>query len=197
VTNSQRITAQTIFPPHSDSALAKIFAKRVTLGEHLLSAHRMPGRVSQLLDPTRISLQVKNTKRTSALNEVAQLLATHPGVQNFEGFYSELLARDRLDTTSLGHGFAVPHARTDHVQQIVLAVGRSEAGVPFENGETVRLMFMLGTPKARPGDYLQVLSTLCRMLKDSDNRQAFLSAETPEDFVRVVTAAENKLLGAA
>ncbi|MEO6004721.1 MAG: PTS sugar transporter subunit IIA [Opitutus sp.] len=157
----------------------------------------MPGRVSQLLDVTRISLQVKNTKRTSALNEVAQLLANHPGVQNFDGFYAELLARDRLDTTSLGHGFAVPHARTDHVHQIVMAVGRSEPGVPFENGENVRMMFMLGTPKARPGDYLQVLSTLCRLLKDSGNREAFLSAPTPEQFVAVVTAAENKLLGNA
>ena len=157
----------------------------------------MPGRVSQLLDLTRICLQVKNTKRTSALNEVAQLLANHPGVQNFEGFYGELLARDRLDTTSLGHGFAVPHARTDHVQQIVMAVGRSDQGVPFENGENVRMMFMLGTPKARPGDYLQVLSTLCRLLKDSGNREAFLNAPTPEEFVAVVTAAENKLLGNA
>lgn len=157
----------------------------------------MAGRLSQLLDPTRISLQVKNTKRTSALNEVAQLLANHPSVQNFEGFYAELLARDRLDTTSLGNGFAVPHARTDHVQQIVLAVGRSEAGVPFEGGETVRLMFMLGTPKARPGDYLQVLSTLCRLLKDPANREAFLTAPTPDEFIHVLTAAENKLLGAA
>ena len=157
----------------------------------------MPGRLSQLLDPTRVLLQVKNTKRTSALNEVAQLLANHPAVQNFDGFYAELLARDRLDTTSLGHGFAVPHARTDHVQQIVLAVGRSESGVPFEGGENVRMMFVLGTQKARPGDYLQVLSTLCRMLKDAENREAFLTAPTPLEFISILTAAETKLLGPA
>jgi mannitol/fructose-specific phosphotransferase system IIA component (Ntr-type) len=153
----------------------------------------MPGSLAKLLDPTRVSLQVKNTKRTSALNEVAQLLVTHPAVQNFEGFYSELLARDRLDTTSLGHGFAVPHARTDHVREIVLAVGRSETGVPFECGENVRMMFMLGTPKARPGDYLQVLSTLCRLLKDAKNRDAFLTAPTPEEFIAELTSAEARL----
>jgi mannitol/fructose-specific phosphotransferase system IIA component (Ntr-type) len=180
-----------------ESALANIFAKGVTLGEHLLFDHRMSGRLSQFLDPARISLQVRNTKRTSALNEVAQLLASHPAVQNFDGFYAELLARDRLDTTSLGHGFAVPHARTDHVQKIVLAVGRSDAGIPFEGGEPVKLMFMLGTPKARPGDYLQVLSTLCRLLKEPANREAFLNAATPEDFVKALTDAENKLLGPA
>ena len=107
------------------------------------------------------------------------------------------LARDRLDTTSLGHGFAVPHARTDHVQQIVLAIGRSDAGVQFEGGELIRVMFMLGTPKARPGDYLLVLSTLCRLLKDAANRDAFLGASTPEEFMRVLIEAETKLLGPA
>jgi len=157
----------------------------------------MAGQLTQLLDPARINLQVKSTKRTAALHEVANLLATHPGVQNFDGFYAELLARDRLDTTSLGHGFAVPHARTDHVTQIVLAIGRSDAGIPFDEGETVRLMFMLGTPKSRPGDYLQVLSLLCRTLKDPANRDAFLNAPTPEEFIRAVTAAEARLFAAA
>lgn len=157
----------------------------------------MPGRLSQLIDPARVLLHVKSMKRTSALREVAELLTTHPGVINFDGFYAELLARDRLDTTSLGHGFAVPHARTDHVKQIVLAIGRSDQGVPFNDGDTVRMMFMLGTPKARPGDYLQVLSTLCRLLKEPANRESFLSAASTEEFVSVLTAAENHLLGPA
>lgn len=156
----------------------------------------MPGRFTQLLDPARITLQVRSTKRTSALNEVAQLLVGHPQVANFDGFYAELLARDRLDTTSLGHGFAVPHARTDHVREIVLAIGRCDTGIQFDNGETVRMMFVLGTPKARPGDYLQVLSTLCRMLKESANREAFLNAPTPEALVAALTAAETRLTGA-
>jgi len=157
----------------------------------------MPGRFSQLLDPARVNLQVASTKRTAALQEVARQLVTHPEVANFDGFYTELLARDRLDTTSLGHGFAVPHARTEHVKQIVLAVGRSDAGIPFDEGDNVRLMFILGTPKSRPGDYLQILSTLCRLLKSPENRAAFLGAATPEDFVRAVVDAEVKLLGPA
>jgi len=155
----------------------------------------MSGRFSQLLDPARVNLQVASTKRTAALQEVARQLAGHPEVANFDGFYNELLARDRLDTTSLGHGFAVPHARTEHVKQIVLAVGRSDIGIPFDDGENVRMMFILGTPKTRPGDYLQMLSTLCRLLKNPDNRTAFLSAVTPDDFVRVVSDAETRLLG--
>jgi mannitol/fructose-specific phosphotransferase system IIA component (Ntr-type) len=158
----------------------------------------MIGKISELLDPTRISLHVRATKRTAALNEVAQLLAGHPDMLNFESFYAELLARDRLDTTCLGNEIALPHARTEHVKAIVLAVGRSDTGVLFENSqENVRLMFMLGTPKTKPGDYLLVVSTLCKLLKDPANRQAFLTAPTPEDFIKAVVAAEEKLLAPA
>jgi mannitol/fructose-specific phosphotransferase system IIA component (Ntr-type) len=55
----------------------------------------MAGKISSLLDPTRIALDVKSTQRTAALNEISKLLATHPAVTNFDGFYRELLARDR------------------------------------------------------------------------------------------------------
>ena len=153
----------------------------------------MSGRFSALLDPARVLLQVHHTDRTAALHEIAQQLVGHPAIENFDGFYRELLARDRLDTTSLGYGFAVPHARTEHVKDIVLAVGRSQAGIPFEGGDDVHMIFMLGTPKNRPGDYLQILSILCRLLKNPLNREAFLSASTPEEFVRLVTAAEAQL----
>jgi mannitol/fructose-specific phosphotransferase system IIA component (Ntr-type) len=158
----------------------------------------MTGRISQLLDPSRIVLHLQGTKRTAALHEVASLLSNHPEVSNFDGFYAELLARDRLDTTCLGNEIALPHARTEHVKALVLAVGRSDTGIRFENSnETVRLMFMLGTPKSKPGDYLLVVSTLCKLLKDPANREAMFSASTPEEFIRAVAQAEEKLVPAA
>src|SRR5687767_5441566 len=154
----------------------------------------MPGRITSLLDPSRIALNVQSNKRTGALNEVARLLDGHPDVANFGGFYAELLARDRLDTTCLGNSIALPHARTEHVKNIVLAVGRSDTGIFFEQSkETVRLLFMLGTPKTKPGDYLLVVSALCKLLKDPADRESFLAASTPEAFISAVKAAEAKL----
>lgn len=157
----------------------------------------MPGVITSLLDPARVLLGVQATKRTAALNEVARLLDGHPDVTNFPGFYDELLARERLDTTSLGNGVALPHARTDHVKKIVLAVGRSEPGIFFENSnETIHLLFMLGTPKANPTAYLQVVGALCKILKDPANRTALLTAPTPAEFIAALSAAESKLFAA-
>ncbi len=158
----------------------------------------MAGRLSKLLDPSRITLNVQSTKRTVALNEVARLLDGHPDVTNFQGFYNELLARERLDTTCLGNEIALPHARTEHVQKIVMAVGRSTPGIHFENSnQNVRLMFVLATPKSNPGDYLQVVSALCKIFKDPANREALMTASTPEQFVQAIVAAEEKLLAPA
>jgi mannitol/fructose-specific phosphotransferase system IIA component (Ntr-type) len=156
----------------------------------------MASQLAQLLDPARIALDLHSTKRTAALNEVARLLDGHPDVTNFQGFYNDLLARERLDTTCLGNEIALPHARTEHVKKIVMAVGRSEQGVFFENGnQTVRLMFVLGTPKSNPGDYLQLVGLLCRLFKDPANRAALMHAPTPEAFVQVAVALEAKLCG--
>lgn len=157
----------------------------------------MAGLLSQFIDPSRVLLQIRSSRRTAALNEVAKQLEGHPDVLNFQGFYNELLARERLDTTCLGNEIALPHARTEHVQQIVIAVGRSETGVTFENGnQTVRLMFVIGTPKSNPGSYLQVVSSLCRIFKDSTTREALVQAPNAEAFVRILLEAEETLSAA-
>jgi mannitol/fructose-specific phosphotransferase system IIA component (Ntr-type) len=158
----------------------------------------MAGNLSQYLDPTRITLNVQSPKRTVALNAVARLLEGHPDVTSFQGFYNELLARERLDTTCVGNEVALPHARTEHVRRIVMAVGRSDRGVFFENSnQTVRLMFVLGTPKSNPGDYLQLVGLLCRILKHPNGREALMTAATPEIFVQTVIDLEAKVLGLA
>jgi mannitol/fructose-specific phosphotransferase system IIA component (Ntr-type) len=156
----------------------------------------MAVRLSSLLEPSRISLNVQGTKRTVAINEVAKLLENDPNVANFAGFYQELLARERLDTTCLGNEVALPHARTEHVKKIVIAVGRSSDGVLFENSnQNVKLMFVLGTPKSNPGDYLMLVGSLCRLIKDASSREALLNAPTPEAFIDTVKDLEHKVLG--
>jgi mannitol/fructose-specific phosphotransferase system IIA component (Ntr-type) len=158
----------------------------------------MAARLSNLLSPERIILSLQSTKRTAALQETARLLEADPNVANFQGFYNELLARERLDTTCLGNEVALPHARTEHVKKIVLAVGRSTQGVLFENSnQIVKLMFVLGTPKNNPTDYLILVGALCRLIKDESSRAALMAAPTPEAFISTVVDLENKILGPA
>lgn len=155
----------------------------------------MPVRLAQLLHPSRILLQVQQTKRTAAINEVARLLEGHPEITDYPHFYNELLARERLDPTCIGNEVALPHARTEHAKAIVLAIGRSPGGVYFENcKQTVRFVFVVATPKSQPGNYLALVGTLCRVLKEQSVRDSLMTAQTPEDFIRVLVEAEDRLL---
>ena len=155
----------------------------------------MAVRFSDLLDPTRIDLKVRSGRRTVALQQVASQLQTHSAMNNYRAFYQELLARERLDSTCLGNEVALPHARTDHVETTIATVGRHDTGIHFEKtGQNVRLMFVLATPKHSPGDYLQLVSSLCRIVKSTSNREALLAAEDPAAFLAAMRAAEDELI---
>ena len=148
--------------------------------------------ISSLLKPDQIKLELAQTKRCNAINEVAQLLQSNPSVTNFAGFYEELLARERIESTCLGNEIAFPHARTDCLKGMVLAVGRSTQGVWFENSsQNVKLIFVIGTPKRMVTDYLSVVGGLARLLKNSETRQQLLSAPDVDEFVAAISKAES------
>jgi mannitol/fructose-specific phosphotransferase system IIA component (Ntr-type) len=148
--------------------------------------------ISSLLKPEQIKMELTQQKRCNAINEVAQLLQTNPNVTNFAGFYEELLARERIESTCLGNEIAFPHARTDSLKGMVLAVGRSPQGVWFENcGQAVKLIFVIGTPKRMVTDYLSVVGGLARLLKDAATREKLISASNVDEFIATLTQAEN------
>jgi mannitol/fructose-specific phosphotransferase system IIA component (Ntr-type) len=149
--------------------------------------------ISSLLKPEQIKMELTQQKRCNAINEVAQLLQSNPNVTNFAGFYEELLARERIESTCLGNEIAFPHARTDSLKGMVLAIGRSTQGVWFENSsETVKLIFVIGTPKRMVTDYLSVVGGLARLLKDSATREKLISGPTVEEFIATLTQAESR-----
>jgi mannitol/fructose-specific phosphotransferase system IIA component (Ntr-type) len=148
--------------------------------------------ISSLLKPDQIKLELDQGKRCNAINEVAQLLQNNANVTNFAGFYEELLARERIESTCLGNEIAFPHARTDSLKGMVLAVGRSTGGVWFENSsQNVKLIFVIGTPKRMVTDYLSVVGGLARLLKDATTREQLLTVQGVDEFIATLTKAES------
>ena len=151
-------------------------------------------RLQNLLQPHLIKLDVTEKKRTSAIREITELLKNDHRIKDFEKFYQDLLARERIETTCLGCDTALPHARTDHVADMVLAIGRSKEGVLFENSnQTVHLIFVVGTPKRMATDYLRLVGTIARLLKNEKIREALLAAPDTKTFIDILAEAELKL----
>jgi mannitol/fructose-specific phosphotransferase system IIA component (Ntr-type) len=77
-----------------------------------------------------------------------------------------------------------PHARTDLVDEIVIGIGRSRAGIPFgENQQRAHLIFVIGVPERLVGDYLICVGTLARLVQDETIHSTLLNAGTPREFI--------------
>ena len=149
-------------------------------------------KIAALLKPEAINLNLQARDKTAALHEVASLLVSSQRVANFEVFFGEILERERISNTALGHDVAIPHARTEQCGEILIAVGRSMAGVDFEgqNESPVRLIFLIGTPKQMVAEYLRLVGNLARLLRQDVLREKLLAAPDIATFIKLMDVAE-------
>jgi len=146
--------------------------------------------LSDLLDEKQVILRLRSRKLPNALREIIQVLAQNRKIDDAERFFEQVLAREREHLSVVENGVAFPHARTNLVDEIVIGIGRSRAGIPIgANQERVRLIFVIGVPERLVNDYLICVGTLARLLKDETTRSKLLHAETPRDFIEALTGA--------
>ena len=132
-----------------------------------------------------IALDLQSKKKESAIRELAQLMEGAPAMVDHKRFLEDVFERERLGSTEIGDEIALPHARTDAVNQLIIAIGRSDCGVECESpdGKKVKLFFLMGTPQGSVSHYLQILAQLTRLLKHSILKEKLLEAQDRESFL--------------
>jgi len=149
----------------------------------------MPIALTDLLDEREVILRLRSRKPANAIREIVQLLAQTGKIANPDAFLEQVLARERTHPSVVENGVAFPHARTDLVDEIVVGIGRSRAGIPFgENQQRAHLIFVIGVPGRLLSDYLICVGTLARLVKDDAKRSTLLNAEAPREFLDALTA---------
>ena len=140
--------------------------------------------LSDLLVPSAVRLDLPAQNEDDAIRAMTGLLRANPSVKDAAALATQVLEREKLSTTALGHGVAFPHARTTLVSNIVVAAGRSREGVLFrDSGQRVHFLFVIGTPPDRVAQYLALVGRLARLLRDDALRARMLAAETAEEFL--------------
>ena len=151
----------------------------------------MPIALADLLTEQQVILRLRSRRPANAIREIVDVLAsdiTHRKIARPEAFLEQVFAREHLHPSVVENGVAFPHARTDLVDEIVIGVGRSRAGIPFgENQQRAHLIFVIGVPERMLSDYLVCVGTLARLGKDDTIRSRLLSAETPREFIEALT----------
>jgi mannitol/fructose-specific phosphotransferase system IIA component (Ntr-type) len=142
------------------------------------------------IDPACILLDLEATTFDECLNAFESVVWKHQTVLDSDIFLEQVRLRESTLSTATGEGVAFPHARTNAVSRLFLAAGRSRKGILFRaDSPLVHLIFLIGTPPNAIAEYLGCVAWLARRLRDPETRRELLLADTPEAFLKIVTAA--------
>ncbi|HSN82522.1 MAG TPA: PTS sugar transporter subunit IIA [Polyangiales bacterium] len=134
--------------------------------------------LAELLHPERVRVGLQLADKEAALRAVAALLTMPDGATNEEAVYDVLLERERLASTGVGSGVAIPHGRYDGVDELRAAVAVCPAGVDFNavDGLPVKIFVGIIGPRSMPQKHLAALAGVSRVLRDTTKRAALLNA---------------------
>jgi PTS system nitrogen regulatory IIA component len=144
-------------------------------------------KIQTLIDPSRVFLDLEADDVAQAMERLAERLVADSDLP-LRVVTEGLLERERLGSTSVGGGFAIPHCKLAGLRHLVVGLARFRAEVPFADpsGTAVRFVFVVLSPPDQPALHLQVLSQIARILKDEEVRSQLLEADTANEIVAVV-----------
>lgn len=145
--------------------------------------------VSRLVKKKNIFGDLEHDDRDGVLREMLGNLRDNGDLaeEDVGKVYDGLISREKLGTTGIGKGIAIPHVRYDGLKDLLLAVGRSERGIDFAavDGERVTVVFLVLCPESRQDEYLAVLRWISSVARDDYNNKLLLGASTPKDFIEL------------
>jgi PTS system nitrogen regulatory IIA component len=147
--------------------------------------------ISRLLPASNVLLDLPASSKKRAFEQAGLLFENNQGVARAKVFDS-LFARERLGSTGLGQGVAIPHGRIKGLKEAVGAFVRVAEPIPFDapDGQPVSVMIFLLVPEQASQAHLDLLSELAQMLSDKAFRQTLLDAPSPEAVHAALTAWE-------
>ncbi len=148
----------------------------------------MHKKISELLLRSAVILELKAQEKNAAIQELTAPLIAEGLVSDEAEFIAAILRRENLESTGIGSGVAIPHARTNAVKDAVLAFGRSNAGVDFSSldGKPSQLIFLIAAPEAMKREYIWTLAKLSSLLRREEVRTGLLNAQTADEVYAVV-----------
>lgn len=152
-------------------------------------------KISELLSPDVIVADLKARGKSDVLTELTDaLLKADPGLSRDE-VVQVLLERERLGSTGIGDGVAIPHGKLKGLSGLLLSFGRSREGVDFDSmdGKPAHLFFLLVAPEESVGVHLKALARISKLLKDPAVRAKLLGADTAQALQAIVAEEESTL----
>ena len=151
-------------------------------------------KVTDFLTVQSVIPALKSREKDAVLEEMAEwLVSSHPQLERSR-VLAVLQEREKISTTAIGEGVAIPHGKLAGVDRVLGAFARSSEGVDFASldGEPTHLFFALIAPENAAADHLKALARISRLLKDEAFRSRLMGGETAEDLYSIIAEEDEK-----
>ena len=150
--------------------------------------------ISDLLSPERIRCDVHSSSKKRLLEIISRELARNSDGLNQREVFESLCARERLGSTGLGKGVAIPHGRVKGSHDVQASFIRLKKPLPFDaiDGEPVDLLFAIAVPENCNEDHLKLLAQVAELFSDPDLLMQLRAAEGPGKLLKLLSSTKNR-----
>lgn len=148
--------------------------------------------INDILDPKGVVANLRATSKKQALQELAHLAAELAGLHE-RAVFNVLLERERLGTTGVGNGIAIPHGKLRELDRLVAVFARLERPISYESidEQPVDLIFLLLAPEQAGADHLKALARISRLLRDKAICEKLRGTDKADALYALLTESQN------
>jgi PTS system nitrogen regulatory IIA component len=154
-------------------------------------------KMKDVLKESCVIADLKGGTKKEVLTELASSLKREGLISDVEEAINVILEREKLGSTAIGEGVAIPHGKMKGLDRILCAFGRSKEGIPFDavDGQPVHIFFLLLAPEDSAGLHIQMLSRISRILRDPSFRKRLVEQGDNKDLYADVVEEDLKFGG--
>ncbi len=142
-------------------------------------------KLSDILDEKVVVINLPGNTKEEIIDALINLVSQSPKVLDKEKVRTAIFEREKIMSTGVGNGFAIPHGKTDAVSDIVAAFGVTAQPIPYQSldEKPVRLIFLLIGKDNLVGPHIKLLSRISRFMNKEDFRNKLLETKTPQELI--------------
>lgn len=146
-------------------------------------------KILDILPKEAIVPELKARTKKEVLEELSKALVQAKDDLNRDALVEVLLDRERLGSTGIGDGVAIPHGKLRNIDQLLISFGKSTQGVDFDSmdGKPAHLFFLLVAPENSAGIHLRALAKISRLLRNGDLRQKLYMANSRDEICSIIS----------
>jgi len=150
-------------------------------------------RLTDILLEDHIILNLKAKTRDKAIKELLTKLNESQAVADFDQAYSAVLEREKIMTTGVGNGIAIPHCKHNSCPNFAVGLAVVPQGIDFEaiDKKPAKIIFLLIGPENNPSLHIKLLSRISRLMSNEELRQQIIKSKTPAEVLEHINAEED------